>query len=206
MTVFLLLCAAGLLPLLLILTMPVVYRVSAVKQETLSGEAKINWLGNGLVIACRYDSQNGLHKDIKLFGIKLGFTGKPDKKPEIAPKKRRLPLRRLWGKTLLQSTIRFLAAIFKHLRPQTFRVAGRIGLDDPYQTAMMISLVSLLRLSDVSIEPVFDEEVFTGSLLIQGRLIIGVAVILFIKFLITRPVRKALIKWVKNKEEKSYVY
>ncbi len=192
--------------LLLPLTIPVKYYINIDKQEFFAGEFRVMWLWRSIDVHYTYDSSHGLSKQINLFGKSIRFKSSANNEKATTIKKSRVEWQHFLDKALLQKTIGLLTDILKHIRPQTFSVNGRIGLDNPYHTAMTISILTSLNIPGVYIEPVFDDELFETRLLIQGRLIIGMAVILFVKFLAAKPVRNIIIKQIKFKGEKGYVY
>ena len=192
------------LMLALLLSAPIKYCIIGQKQEMSYGKIKVSWLWGSIKAVYIYDSQTGFNRDIKLLGKSTSFSRR--KENADASKKKRFAFEYLMDTALLKKIIHFLKEAVKHIKPQTFVVDGKIGLDNPYATAIAIGIISMINLPSVNIQPIFDEEIIEGHLKIQGKMIIGMLLMLFIKFLIAKPVRNIVIKLIKNKGEKSYVH
>ena len=128
------------------------------------------------------------HQDVKAtmrVGWLFGLVGKDirarkKKKPEEKPKKRRkrgiesfLPLLRIKG--LLGKILKLIRQILGCLKIKQLDVASRVGLDDPFDTGMLCSVLcpaTVLLNSFVPMrfrmEPAFDGPAFEGSL--HGRI------------------------------------
>lgn len=189
--------------LAMLLIAPIKYCIVGQRQERSYGEIKVSWLW-GVEVCYSYDSQAGFNNYIKLLCKKISFHGRKNK--AAAAKKKNFDFKYLLDKAFLKKAIKFFKDMVDHIKPQTFVLNGKIGLDNPFNTAMAIGMLSLLDMPGVTIEPIFDEEILEGKLEIRGEVVIGIVLMMFIKFLITQPVRNIVIKLIKNKGEKSYVH
>ncbi|WP_094607280.1 hypothetical protein SPSIL_035780 [Sporomusa silvacetica DSM 10669] len=192
------------LMLALLLSAPIKYCIVGQKQVMSFGKIKVSWLWGYVKAFYIYDSQTGFNSDIKLLGKSISFSRR--KENADASKKKRFAIEYFMDTALLKKVIHFLKETINHIKPQTFVVHGKIGLDNPYDTAIAIGIISMINLPSVNIQPIFDEEIIEGHLKIQGKMIIGMLLMLFIKFLIAKPVRNIVIKLIKNKGDKSYVH
>lgn len=190
--------------LALMLSAPIRYCIIGQKQEMSYGKIKVSWLWGSVKTCYIYDSQTGFNSHIRLLGKSISFSRHKDNAD--ASKKKKFVFKYLMDMALLKKVICFFKEAVNHIKPQTFVVNGKIGLDNPYDTAIAIGIISMINLPCVNIQPIFDEEIIEGTLKIQGKMIIGMLLMLFFKFLITKPVRNVVIKLIKNKGEKSYVH
>ncbi len=76
------------------------------------------------------------------------------------------------NKALFHFLMEQLKALIKLVRPKKYRINVRAGLEEPADMGAVLAFVSVLYGIigvELSLEPVFDEDVFEGSMLLKGR-------------------------------------
>jgi len=89
----------------------------------------------------------------------------------------------------------FTSKLIKHIKPKVFRVSGRLGFEDPYDTGMTAAVLSTFGMAInryVDIRPVFTEEVVEGSFAIRGRVVLAFLLFISMKLLLSRSGRRAV--------------
>ncbi|MCX7710395.1 MAG: DUF2953 domain-containing protein [Clostridia bacterium] len=191
-----------LLLLLLILIIPIRYSLLGAKEETILFQAEISWLFNGIRGSAGYTSENGFSSKMLLVGREIRFNEPSDKTKQRKREKKETSVewKDVMNQEFLNSVLQFLKDFFKHSMPQRFEISGRYGFEDPFVTGIACSFISALNLPNINIVPEFEDEILEGRLLIQGRLILGVITILFVRFLLTKPVRNIIKKMMRKKK------
>jgi hypothetical protein len=186
--------------IMLILSVPIKYDISGQKAESSYGSLKVSWLWDSLVLLCAYDSQTGLIKEFRLFGQSKTIQHQE----KILKSKEKNSTFTCWDKALLKKTFILLKELLRHIKPETFVLNGKMGLDNPFATGIAMGLFAMPNIPGVHIQPVFDEEIIEGTLKIKGQLVIIFVLWLFIKFLAAKPARNIVIRLIKNKGVQLY--
>lgn len=190
-----------------IIFVPYHYGAAGDSKADLQLQGSVSWLFGGVKISFgKYSGQNSEVK-LVLLGLtkKLNIAKAKKKKDSTKDKTKKDKKHRDWRKLLKKDARRkildTLARVLKHSGPQTLMIKARIGFSDPMNTGLMCAFLSqfytLLNKYDITIDPVFDEEVLTGRFSIGGRIWLPYLIIVMIGFLITKPIRNIL--FTKNK-------
>ncbi|MDF2546684.1 MAG: hypothetical protein K0R93_1582 [Anaerosolibacter sp.] len=203
--------------LILMLTVcliPFEYAFSGDKHEAYFLEGKIIWIFGGFKGLISMESRQRVSFSLQLFGFHLSPQTPRQEKQKLKKKKdpsikqekkkaRRFDASLFLNKRLFEVLCRFVADVLKHMKPQAFLLHGSIGFDDPYHTGVFWGglniLYPLLKNFDIQIVPIFHEEKLEGNFAVQGRIIIGVLILLVIKLLLSNPSRNIIIQFIKNK-------
>lgn len=189
----------GLLVLLLVL--PVEYVLKGSKEEEGFLQFKLCWIFRLAGFQLDYDTDKGFRSSIILLGMTKEFKFKKD--PESPKKPKEQDMSKWMDRNALKKFIGFMGKVFRHIKPEKFELAGRVGFENPYHTGLLSAAVHSVHIPGCSIKPVFDDQVIEGRLLIQGRMILAVLALMAIQLLLSGPVRNIVFK--KRKENKSYV-
>jgi hypothetical protein len=185
--------------LLLMVIIPYDYQLCGTKNQMLVFEGRISWLFARIAFVAKYTDMLTIDIQFKLFNMIFKLKPRANKKQSPSSPRSFFDLRWLWDRELVNGILKLLSNVYRHLKPLRFSLTGKIGLADPYYTAMVSSIAYSLNIPGLTITPIFDEELIEGEVDIQGRVIIGVLVILVIKFLLTKPVfnicKKIIQKW-----------
>jgi hypothetical protein len=192
--------------ILILILEPIVYHMEGQKYENTLIKANISLLFGGIKIV--YDKMSG--KDAQTSVTILGFshrkgTGRTKKEHEKKKRKsKRKPKVNYFKKDLLKMLFEAAGDLLSHIKPKKFEVDGAFGLGEPFDTAMLWLLILSLPLHhrnfDISLHPVFDDEVLEGRFIIEGRIVLAVILWIAVKLRLSRPVKNIL------KERKRKVY
>ncbi len=213
---------AFLILLLVVCCIPFEYSFSGQKHETYFLEGKIGWFFGGLKAGIALEFNKPLAFSLQLLGFhvspvnvrKTKIKVKKEKdhpvKKEKRTKVRELHITEFLTKELFTAIYQFAGAILKHMKPRTLLIHGSIGFEEPYYTGIfwggLNMLYPLLKDFDIQIIPIFHEEKLEGRFIIQGKIIIGIFILLGIKLLLSKPGRNIIMNLIKNKKEaKAYV-
>jgi hypothetical protein len=208
--------------LLVVCCIPFEYSFSGQKYETYFLEGKISWIFGGFKAGIALEFHKKLAFSLQLLGFHLSPQNSQKDKAKVKKKKdhtirkekqkkgTKLHITEFLSKELFEAACRFIAAILKHMRPRDFLIHGSIGFDEPYYTGIfwggLNMLYPFLKDFDIQIVPIFHEEKLEGRFIIQGKIIIGIFILLGIKLLLSKPGRSTIIYLIKNKKEaKAYV-
>lgn len=108
---------------------------------------------------------------------------------------------------ILKKAFSTLLKILKHFQPRTLVLNAKFGFDDPMVTGLLCGLLSqfdfLIQKHEVRVQPVFEEEILEGKILIGGRVWIPSLLMMILGFLISKPVRSIYIPKLLNKIKKT---
>lgn len=209
---------------LLVLLIPIDYHIMASKYEIVKYRGKVTLLWGMLQFSYGNDSLSSPHMIIKPLGIPISIDNskvsspqkskvKISKKPEASlsrsKDKLKLLLREI-NKELLFSLLDTIRKIFHFIRPKVFKLKAKYGLDDPYDNALLLAIITsfypLLKDYEVNLVPSFEDSVLEGELEIRGKIAVVLLLFILVKFMLSKPIRKIIKIIRKNKEEKAYVH
>lgn len=185
--------------LLVILLLPVTYSIIGQKQDKTSFQGRIRWLFGNLEIALNYDSDSKMNYSIRFCGKYVNLKKQEHKKENSKGKTSFQGIRQILNRPFIKCIIQLFERFMGQLKPRKFIIDGKIGFADPYYTGLLSSIVYSITISGVTITPIFHEEVLEGNMIMEGRLILGLAAILFLQFLLKKPVRKVIKEMIRNK-------
>ena len=181
--------------LLLVLFIPFGYKAKAVSLDERNVRFNIYWLFGLVGFLGYYASEQGFEGKVNIFGFKKNIETKEKEKKEKKEKKKKKK-KRILG-VLNISGIRYLLEnikkIIRHIRPDKIEGYGRLGFDDPYNTAAVCSFLEILRgwhLHKLNLDYVFDEEVYEGEINIEGRIFIIYLVYIAARLYLNKSTRK----------------
>lgn len=189
---------------LFLLALAIDYSVKASADDEVELVAGLSWAG--ILTGC-YILGEGLQVRLLWFRLKTG--GKSSRKSKVkgtaeatksaektARRRARLPLG-------VRELMKMAKDLLRYLRPRILRADLRIGFDDPYYTGLMMAFVytALHRFTSISITPVFDDTVLSGSFLMEGRVRPLALVFIALKTLVPAFLRNITRKMTKKREE-----
>ena len=211
-----------------IILLPYHYQISGKKYAELEidGTGSISWLFGGIKLIFSLSSTQNKELSIVVMGItkKLDIQEKEQKKSgqadskhpkdtKSAKSKKKSNFGTYFKKDIIEKAFSLVLKILKHCSPQTLSIHARIGFYDPIYTGFVCALNSQLCVwinkYDISIQPVFDEEVIEGRFSIGGRIWLPYLILVVIGFLLSKPIRNIWLSKItikrKNKGGPQYV-
>ena len=181
---FLYILAGFLLLMILIIFLPVRYRVEGEIGGQTKLIARVSWFFKLLRIHYFYISTDtGLETD---FTVKIGFYNLPmkDSDPEKDLSKEKTPafskqtLASIDIKSMISLSIEFMKKLWRKVRPKHFRIKGAVGLNDPCATGQLIGIYeaaagALDIRKDVDLQGDFSQRKLEMELKLAGRFAIA---------------------------------
>lgn len=103
-----------------------------------------------------------------------------------------------------QNTFRLLfnqiKSLIKHILPRKLKGSVRFGLDDPYYTGQILTLISPfygMYAKNVTVEPVFDGKALEGELYVKGHIRAATLLMIVLRVGLNKNFRKLLKAWKK---------
>lgn len=167
---------------------------SHITDSSLDIDSKIAFLF-GIIKIKFIRKDNKLNFGIYLFGKKLKFKKKSNKKKQKEKKKSK---RKIKWVNILSNIIQYFKEIINILKPKVFKVEGVYGFYDPSLTGITTGIIPILKsvlpLSNVNLQPVFEEEVLDIEVEVTGYIIPMVMIVDTLKFILNKEVRKVIFK------------
>lgn len=213
LTVFKYLLLSLAILLILILIVPFQYKLAGSKEEEYELVGYLSWLGGGIGVGFKANSQEGANFLLKILGSSwlLPYTPKKQRaaEQEESPKAKSAShvfKRYVIKRNFLEHAYIVLKQFLSYLKPQFLEAEGSIGFEDPYYTGLFCTVwypvTALFQQANLAIKPIFEEACLNGSFRIEGKFVLGVISLFLLKLLRPLP----LLKIMKElKEEKSYV-
>lgn len=132
---------------------------------------------------------------------KWGKEKKQDKKKDksLSP----LAVLRSLDKEFIGNTMRLLVDLLKILKPKKLEIKGKLGFSEPHYNGWLAAYSYLLmgccRKIKLDIEPVWEEERYKFSFLMEGRLAVCVLLFRVARFMLARKTRE-FMKLLKKKK------
>ena len=193
--------------LLMILFIPVIYALDGTKNESYVFFFRASWLWNLLSILVSKEGNQVTNIFIVFFGfhIPINRVEKKKKSVEIEDRKRQKKTRKMnikyfnvLDQSLLTQLFKFLRRLFRHILPGKFQLNLIYGFSNAADTGMLAGLIAILwpyiPHNDITIYPVFDQEVIQGDLSLKGRIILAVILCYFLQFYFAKGIRKTIRK------------
>ena len=105
-------------------------------------------------------------------------------------------------KELLEKTLLLSKRLFKIIKPKYFNLSGEIGFESPHHTGYLLAALGIARgLKGINIDvtPNMEDSVFDFDLNARGYVTLLGLCIPFAAYALSRPVRRAIGKYIKNK-------
>ncbi|URZ14627.1 DUF2953 domain-containing protein [Clostridium felsineum] len=167
---------------------------SHITDSSLDIDSKITLLF-GIIKIKFIRKDNKLNFGIYLFGKKLKFKKKSNKKKQKEKKKSK---RKIKWVNILSNIIEYFKEIINILKPKVFKVEGVYGFYDPSLTGITTGIIPILKsvlpLSNVKLQPVFEEEALDIEVEVTGYIIPMVMIVDTLKFILNKEVRKVIFK------------
>ena len=191
-----LLLVALVLSLLLI---PFDYRVHALSLVEHSADFRLSWFFGLIGVAGEYEIAKGFSGRAKILGISVNLADKGKKdKEEKKEKKNRQKKKKSGGLSYegLKVICRNGKAVLRANLPKKIEGHARIGFSDPYHTGIFCSWMEFLRgirVHNLKIDYVFEDEVYEGEVMAEGRVFLIHLAYLALKVLFNKSARRLLI-------------
>lgn len=192
--------AALFILLTLILVMPIEFIVDGQKYEKAFIKAGFLWFMGAVGFQfIKVQSEEAI-MCIRILGFKKTINiskidknrSKVKKKPKEKPKEKNYS-RNYLESDFLKCALKSSIKVLNHMKPKKFVVEGRIGFEDPYITGIVCAISNVLckelKKANIKVYTVFDEEIFEGKCLIQGRMVLAYMAYVALRLYLSRPVR-----------------
>ncbi len=107
-------------------------------------------------------------------------------------------------KKVITSVLSLVKGIIKHILPKDLRVYAVIGTDDPSVTGYILAAAGIARGftgKDILVQGDFEKKRAEGEAFVKGRIRLGALLYMMIRLLLTRPIRKFIIRFIKVRGE-----
>ncbi len=199
--------------LVLILIMPIGFKVYGQKYEKIFFKASFKWFMGAVGFCFIKDCSQEAVMYIRILCFKkkidISKFNKKDEKQEDKKEKvkEKDKTRNYLDSSFLSCAFECLKKVLNHIKPKIFVIEGRVGFEDPYVTGILCTILNVfnceLKKANIKVITVFDDKIFEGKCLIQGRVVVAYLAYIALKLYLSRPVR--INKKQKFKEVKSYV-
>lgn len=191
----------------LLFILPVKYSFAGEKYDSAFIKAKVSIL-LGLIGFYYYnDFEKKNITKVTILGLPIKISSKKKKYKREAKKDMNKNFNNYLNKSFIKSSLKSLGKAVLHIKPKKIEIAGKIGFEDPYYTGLICAFKNIfyprLKNAKISIDTVFEDEVFEGRCLIQGRVILLYIAYIGLRLYCSRPV-KIKHKKIKFKEAGSY--
>lgn len=179
--------------LLIVLIIPFSYSFSAVLKDNTFLDMKFKW---SLIHGSMSIEDWSPRIDISIMGRTIRL-GKAEKKiREKTAKDKRKGRFGKPGIAFLREALSFVWEVFDVLKPKEMWARGTYGLDDPADTAVLQSVVLMIRRclprANVAVYPVFESEMRDVEVKVAGRIVPIMLVSIMIKYLLKKEVRRVI--------------
>ncbi len=186
--------AALFILLTLILIVPFEFKVDAQKNEITFVKAKVLWLFGafGFYFTKVYSQKAIMF--IRIFCLKkrinISKANKKEKKVERKSKEKENSVNYMEPE-FLKCALNCIKKVLNHVKPKEFAIECRLGFEDPYITGIACAVLNVfhqeLKMANINVNTVFDEEVFEGKGLIQGRVVLAYMACIALRLYLSRP-------------------
>ncbi|MBE6008731.1 MAG: hypothetical protein E7235_05985 [Lachnospiraceae bacterium] len=107
-------------------------------------------------------------------------------------------------KKAVTSVLSLLKGMIKHILPKDLRIYAVIGTDDPSVTGYILAASGIARGftgKDILVQGDFENKRAEGEVFVKGRIRLGALLYMIIRLLLTRPIRKFIIRFIKVRGE-----
>lgn len=192
--------------LVLILVLPLEFRLYGQKQEETFFKASVILFKGVVVFQFLKAFSEQARMCVSIFCFKKNIkTHKVSKKKNKKEKLKKDGSRNYLEPNFLKCALKCLTKVLNHIKPKKFEIEGRVGFEDPYVTGIVCAVLNVLyqelKKANIKVRTVFDEEIFEGKCLIQGRVVLAYIAFIALRLYLSRPVRikqKSELKEVKS--------
>lgn len=184
-----------------ILFIPFDYTLKAVSLDEKFIAFDVFWFFGLFGYTGEYALNRGFSGSARIFGFKTGGsrkrkdTGKGEKTKKKSDRKRKHRRRVLSAEGIKYIAVHFKKAV-GHILPNRFEGYGRLGFADPYDTWLAYSIIETIRgyrAEKLNINYVFEDEVYEGEIIMEGRVFIVYLVYLAVRLLLNKSARKMIL-------------
>ncbi len=107
-------------------------------------------------------------------------------------------------KRAVLAVLDFIKGMLKHVLPGDISVYAVIGTDDPSITGYILAFSGILRGAmgkDILVQGDFEKKRAEGEASVKGRIRLGSMLYMVIRLLLTKPIRKFIIRFIKVRGE-----
>jgi len=185
--------AICLILIMLVLFVPISFYIHVTKYNGLVLWIKVNWLFNAFYC---YIEKKGTQEPVaivRILGLKVTIEGEKAKKKK---KEKEFAFRALLNKPFLTKVFQFIKKVLKHIAPQEFRARLSYGFDNPANTGISCGFIALFSAYfsgyDISLDPIFDQEILEGELFLKGRLFCFVITYYILQLVLSKTFRRTI--------------
>lgn len=191
----------------MILFVPFGYYLDGSKEDFFMIHIEFSWLLNAIKLIGKKEENKQFVFFLDIFGIRIPFhktkkEGKPNERMKKEKKKKSKKLSHyfhLFKQTFLNELFRFVKRVSRHIFPRKYHLSLTYGFEDPANTGMLNGFILMMfpniyHSDMIKLYPSFEEEIISGEIIIQGRIIIGVILYYFLCFYFTGRIRQIIRK------------
>ena len=107
-------------------------------------------------------------------------------------------------KKAVLAVLNLIKGMLKHVLPGDISVYAVVGTDDPSVTGFILALSGILRGAtgkDILVQGDFEKKRAEGEAFVKGRIRLGSMLYMVTRLLLTRPIRKFIIRFIKVRGE-----
>ena len=107
-------------------------------------------------------------------------------------------------KKVITSVLSLVKGMIKHILPKDLSVYAVIGTDDPSITGYILAVAGIARGftgKDILVQGDFEKKRAEGEAFVKGRIRLGSLLYMMVRLLLTRPIRKFIIRFIKVRGE-----
>ena len=184
--------------IMLVLFVPIFFYIQVSKYNDLVLWVKVKWLFNAFYC---YIEKRGSQEPIaivRILGLKVTIEGEKakKKKKKKIKKEKKFAFRALLNKLFLTKVFQFIKKVLKHIAPQEFRARLSYGFDNPANTGISCGFIALFSAYfsgyDISLDPIFDQEILEGELFLKGRLFCFVITYYILQLVLSKTFRRTI--------------
>ena len=190
--------------IIMLLVIPYTYAIDGnIRRKFNKGKFQISWFWGLLRCSCVKVSDKF---DIKIYFIRLCIYDNFKKNKPINNTDIKINVNSKFGIVnfkkidlkILKEIYQYLKDIISILQPNSFKIYGVYGLEDPFFTGSISAVVSILKSNfkglEIEVSPVFDDVILDISLDIKGNTNLLSIAFRTIKLLLNRDIRKFILK------------
>lgn len=200
-----------LIVLAVLILVPYSYYGEIKKYDEIKMRGMVSWLFGGLKVFIMKEQEEEIKVRIRFLALEKSMDtksghGKSKKKDDEESKKKEKEAkgdkkkksirREYFKKEFIKKVLLVVKKLWKHLWPNMVTVRIKAGFDNPMYTGYLCAFYSQVYMMpdkyDISLEPVFDEDILQGEGSIEGRIWLAYILILALGLLLTKPVRKLI--------------
>lgn len=187
-----------------ILFIPVKYKGEAYIKDKFSAEAYIGWFF-GLVkfTAFKGEEDSKIRFNFTFCGVNISINSFKKKQHKEKEKKEKAKRKNRLSRKIINIFYSYFKDILSILKPKYFSAVGTYSFEDPSITGIICGLIGIIKgvfsMSNINLEPVFEEEENNIKIEIYGRVINCMILARTLKLIINKEVRKIFF----SKKEKN---